>query len=66
MTVSSTTVRMGALARMDWAPTHASAQRLGQAGIALKTWMNVRFRVPLAAKTGVPARTWLAAFTVYV
>lgn len=30
MTVLATSVRMGALARMGWAPTAASAQRPGQ------------------------------------
>lgn len=104
MTVSGTSVRTGAPARMGWAPTPASAQRPGQvsrlsqadgtggpdgqprlsslhrapscsicplltplqAGIALKMWTNVRFRVPLAAEMGAPARTQLATSTVCV
>lgn len=66
MTVSGTSVRTGAPVRMGWAPTRASAQRPGQAGIALKMWTNVRLRVPLAAETGVPARTQLAASIVCV
>lgn len=37
-----------------------------QAGIALKMWTNVRFRVPLAAEMGVPARTQLETSTVCV
>lgn len=37
-----------------------------QAPTALKMWMNVRLRGPLAAETGVPARTQLAASTVCV
>ena len=104
MTVSGTSVRTGAPARMGWAPTPASAQKPGQvshlnqvagtggpdgqppfssphrapscsacplltplqAGIALKMWMNVRFRVPLAAEMGAPARTQLVTSTVCV
>lgn len=66
MTVLGTSVRTGAPARMGWAPTPASAQRPGQAGIALKMWTNVRFRVPLAAEMGVPARTQLETSTVCV
>lgn len=66
MTVLATSVRMGALARMGWAPTAASAQRPGQVGIALKMWTNVRLLVPHAAEMVVRARTRLAASTACV
>lgn len=66
MTASGTSARTGVLARMGWSPTPASAQRPGQVGIALKMWTNVRPGVPLAAETGVPARTRLAASIVFV
>lgn len=66
MTVSGTSVSTGVLAKMDWIHTPASAQKPGQAPTALKMWMNVSLRGPLAAETGVPARTQLAASTVCV